>query len=119
MAELTFARFRKQNVMRCVNDFEHPLSAWSLAEWGNATGGECGEAQNIAKKILRIDCGLKRLTRESFVSKEQHLERLADEIADLVCYADLWAAAADIDLAKAVISKFNQVSDEFKSKVRL
>lgn len=118
-SQLDFQRLRRLNVLRCTKDFEHPLTMWSLAEWGNATAGECGEACNVAKKILRIDGRLKRFTRTSFKSKEDYIEMLGEEIADTILYADLWAAAADIDLAQAIIKKFNTASDEYGSKVKL
>ena len=35
---------------------------------------------------------------------------LADELADVLCYLDLVAAHYGIDLEKALISKFNEVS---------
>ena len=46
-------------------------------------------------------------------------KQLADEIADVVCYADLLAARANIDLGEAVRAKFNEVSGRWKSEVKL
>jgi NTP pyrophosphatase (non-canonical NTP hydrolase) len=105
---LTFARLRKTNVKRCNTAFKHRLDGWSLAEWSNAMAGECGETCNLTKKILRGDRSL---------AKDK--EELAKEIADVVCYADLLAAAAGIDLAEAVIQKFNEVSDRRNTKIKL
>ena len=108
MKPLTFRRLRKANVLRCETAFKRCLRDWSLAEWSNAMAGECGEACNITKKILRGDKNIKK-----------HRIELAKEIADIIAYADLLAAAADIDLEKAVIEKFNEVSDRKKSKIKL
>ena len=108
MKPLTFRRLRKVNVLRCKTAFKRRLSDWSLAEWSNAMAGECGEACNITKKMLRGDKNIKEYRNE-----------LAKEIADIIVYTDLLAAAADIDLEKAVIEKFNEVSDRKKSKIKL
>ena len=105
---LTFQRLRETNVRRCREAFKRCLSDWSLAEWSNAMAGECGEACNLTKKMLRGDKGGKRDIKE-----------LGKEIADVVVYADLLAAAAGIDLEKAIIEKFNEVSDRKKSKIKL
>ena len=105
---LTFHRLRKTNVKRCNTAFNHCLSDWSLAEWSNAMAGEAGEACNVTKKILRGDHPFKHYKKD-----------LAKEIADVVVYADLLAAAAGINLEKAVIQKFNEVSDRRKCKIKL
>lgn len=95
---LTFDQLRAANVDRCNRVF-HPLEAWSLTDWGNALGGEVGEAQNILKKIRRGDFDLEAARRP-----------LADELADVIAYTDLLAARAKIDLGAAVVRKFNEVS---------
>lgn len=95
---LTFDRLREQNVQRCEKVF-HPLNDWSLNDWGTALAGEVGEALNIIKKVRRGDFDLQR-ARQS----------LSDELADVVAYTDLLAARAEIDLAAAVVRKFNHVS---------
>lgn len=105
---LTFIRLRRKNVKRCRRAFGRKLSDWSLAEWSNAMAGECGEACNVTKKMLRGDKNLR-----------EHKKELAKEIADVVVYADLLAAAAGIDLETAIIEKFNEVSDRKKSGIKL
>lgn len=109
---LTFADLRYINTKRCIEHFKHPLNAWSVAEWGNATAGECGEACNVAKKMLRI--------RQNMHIKDNPTETelkqmLADEIADTVIYCDLWAASENINLAVATVKKFNEDSIKRKS----
>lgn len=108
LSPLTFKRLRHKNVKRCRKAFKRELSDWSLAEWSNAMAGECGEACNVTKKMLRGDKNI-----------GEHKKELAKEIADVVVYADLLAAAADIDLEEEIIEKFNEVSDRKKSKIKL
>lgn len=81
---------------------------WPLSKWMNAVHGECGEAANLIKKIERGDFTL-----------EDKRHMLADELADVICYLDLLAIRAEIDLGEAVISKFNAVSKRVGSDVRL
>ena len=54
---LTFERLRRKNVKRNRQSFKGNLEDWSLAEWSNAMAGECGEACNLTKKMLRGDRG--------------------------------------------------------------
>ena len=104
---LTFRRLRKVNAKRCRKAFPECFPNWSLAEWSNALCGE-GEAANITKKILRGDKPYKHFKKD-----------LAKELADVVIYADLLATAGNINLEKAVIDKFNEVSERKKCKIRL
>jgi NTP pyrophosphatase (non-canonical NTP hydrolase) len=113
---LYFSRLRLRNVLRCERDFKHPLSLWSVAEWGNATAGECGEACNVAKKILRINGGLHNMNNKT---KADYVKELADELADTLIYLDLWAASEGIDLEEAVRKKFNEDSIKRNSSVQI
>lgn len=100
-----------------------PEDPWSLADWANAMQGESGEAGNIVKKLRRIEAGMwdsqlypgdSTAKLAMLPSQEAHLrliEKLADEIADTILYADLLAAKAGIDLTAAVRRKFNRVSE--------
>jgi|SRR5215471_17430192 len=112
---LSFDLLRKVNVTRCKVGFGHTLESWSVAEWGNATAGECGEACNVAKKILRFRDGVKGNSK----SKEDYIKDLATEIAGMVIYADLWAASQNIDLGNAIIEEFNRKSREINSDIFL
>jgi NTP pyrophosphatase (non-canonical NTP hydrolase) len=98
MDRLTFAELRGVNVPRCEapDGFNHKLESWSPAEWSNAMAGECGEACNLTKKLLRGD--------------GPEIERIGDEIADVVIYADLLAARLGLDLGEAIRRKFNATS---------
>lgn len=113
--KLSFDDLREANVERCETGFKHTLSSWSVAEWGNATVGECGEACNVAKKILRFRDGAAGNSK----TKEEYLEDLGSEIAGMVIYADLWAASVGLDLGQIVIREFNKKSKEIESEITL
>lgn len=115
LATLSFTDLRETNVQRCQKGFGHALDSWSVAEWGNATAGELGEACNVAKKLLRVRDEIKG-------NKETETDlraKLAREMADAVIYLDLWAASQGIDLAQAVRESFNAKSVEIGAKERL
>jgi hypothetical protein len=109
---MDFKTLRRVNVARCTapDGFNHQLSDWSVLEWGGAVGGECGEAQNIAKKLLRIRGRTKgnRPGETEMVLKQ----KLAQEMADAVIYIDLWAASEGISLFEAIRKAFNDKSRE-------
>jgi len=79
--------------------------------FSNALAGEVGEVCNIVKKHERTRLGLK--------GKTATIEQLADEIADVIIYAEILAATCNIDLGEAVKSKFNKTSEELGFKTRL
>jgi NTP pyrophosphatase (non-canonical NTP hydrolase) len=81
---------------------------WSGADWSNAMCGEAGEAANVVKKIRRLETAAKWANKETPSALR---EKLGDELADTIIYADLLAAHYGIDLAAAVVRKFNAVSE--------
>ena len=83
-------------------------SDWCLAQWANAVTGELGEAANIIKKVDRGDLTL-----------DEARPSLAKEFADIVTYLDILAMRAGIDLGKATMDKFNEVSIRVGSPVRI
>lgn len=123
---LTFENLSTTNAARCQRwhgpDWTGPEDSWTLADWSNAMNGEAGEAANIVKKIRRVDSGLWEKQRWpgdnggglaemlGEQARAELLAKLADELADVVCYADLLATKAGIDLGEAVRAKFNRVS---------
>jgi NTP pyrophosphatase (non-canonical NTP hydrolase) len=104
---LTFRGLHAANVSRKVRWHGEP-DKWSGADWSNAMAGECGEACNVVKKLRRHEThtGTAYNTPEVDVL----LAALAEEIADVVTYADLLAEKYGIDLERAIIAKFNRVS---------
>lgn len=73
--------------------------------------GEVGEACNAAKKLARLERG--------WPGGVDTREQLAQELADVVICADLAAQKAGIDLAKAVVEKFNATSEKHGFPERL
>jgi len=104
-----FREFSANNRKRCEahDGFNHKLSDWSLSDWFTALTGELGEAANIVKKLNRYRDDIPG-NEESYIELKS---KLNDEIADIFCYLDLTAQAAEIDLESAVISKFNKTSE--------
>lgn len=78
---------------------------------GNELGGEVGEALNVIKKLERERLGW-RGSRDT-------VEHLAEELADVVICADLCALSAGVDLASAVVAKFNATSEKVGIPVKL
>jgi NTP pyrophosphatase (non-canonical NTP hydrolase) len=71
---------------------------------GNELGGECGEAQNVIKKLER--------ERHGWRGSRDTIEHLAEELGDVIHCAVLCAITAGIDLEPAVIAKFNATSEK-------
>jgi NTP pyrophosphatase (non-canonical NTP hydrolase) len=100
---------RGANAARLPKYYENGCPEWNnLSQWSNACLGELGEAANIIKKIERGDFTL-----------EEARENLGKEFADVLCYLDLLAMHAGVDLSKAVVEKFNEVSERVGSNVHL
>lgn len=83
-------------------------SDWALSTWSNAVLGELGEAANLIKKIERGD-----------ITLEDARPALAKEFADVLTYLDILAMRAGVDLGRATIDKFNEVSVRVGSTIRL
>lgn len=69
---------------------------------GNELGGECGEAQNVIKKLER--------ERHGWAGSRASVDHLAQELADVIICCDLVAQQVGIDLWQAVVAKFNATS---------
>lgn len=108
---LTFDQLRRVNGQR-GREWHGPggLEAWTPLEWAGALCGEAGELANVAKKMKRIDDGIRG--RESEQDKGPLVEKLADECADVLIYLDLLADRCGIDLGEAVRKKFNKTSED-------
>jgi NTP pyrophosphatase (non-canonical NTP hydrolase) len=107
--KLSFEKLREQNVRRCEDVF-HPVDSWSPTDWATAMAGECGEACNNIKKLRRLDGADKSI--DTPFNRNTLISKTADELADLVIYADLLATRLGIDLGQAVVDKFNEVSEK-------
>lgn len=67
-------------------------------------GGEAGEVLNEVKKLVREERG--------WVGSRTTVQKLADELADVMICVDFLAWAYGIDLAVAVTRKFNATSEK-------
>lgn len=141
---LTFDELRKANTVRCEASF-HDVNSWSPTDWATAMGGECGEALNFTKKLRRMEekdtpfakrrfaahsmsdracsaCGDMdgcHLPAKVRTEKEDCIKEIGKELADIITYADLFAARLGIDLGQIVRDKFNEVSDRVGSEIKL
>lgn len=116
LCALGFDQLRVANVKRCEQVF-HKLNDWSPCDWATAMAGECGEACNEVKKLRRLDGADASHASES--NREYYRAKIGKELADLVIYADLLAARLGLDLGRAVVDKFNEVSEKRESSVTL
>lgn len=78
---------------------------------GNEMAGEVGEACNVIKKLER--------ERHGWRGSRARAGDLADELADVIHTALLCAITAGIDLAPAVVAKFNATSEKNGLATRL
>lgn len=103
------------NFMRALRWHTNGLNSWSLSDWAVALGGECGELQNVVKKLNRVRDNLPG-NKES-PSELQTM--LGDEIADVFIYLDLFARRAGFNLEEVVRRKFNATSERIGFPERL
>lgn len=106
---ITFEDFQRINAERAA-EWHEKGEEWSLADWGNAMAGECGEACNVIKKIRRIETSVGG-NMKGETAAGLH-EDLGKELADTVTYAFLVASTRGIDLGAAITEKFNAVSEK-------
>jgi NTP pyrophosphatase (non-canonical NTP hydrolase) len=107
---LKFSDLRSVNVSRCARWHPPTSEPWTCADWSNALCGEAGELANVIKKIRRHATGA---VNKGDPPLEQLVKAAADELADVVIYADLLAHYFGIDLGQAIRSKFNRVSEKY------
>lgn len=105
----TFTTLRAANLARQAE--WDPDDRITLAYRGNEMGGECGEAQNVIKKLERERLGIR--------GSRATVQDLAEELADVVICADLIAMAEGIDLDQAIARKFNLTSVKQGLETRL
>lgn len=114
---LTFNTLRSANKARLPTfKNKHGLPAhsepdgsdWSPAQWLQAMVGEIGEYANFRKKFERGD-----------ITEAEFQEAAAKELADVQIYLDLLAFRLGIDLGRATLEKFNEVSLRVHSPVHI
>lgn len=114
--KLTMAQFQTVNAAR-VDIWHAEGEPWTLTDWTNAMGGECGEAMNVAKKIRRIDTGVGGNTKGE--ERCELLDALMFELADTVTYAFCVADFLQLSLEPYIVYKFNEVSDKQGIEVKI
>jgi NTP pyrophosphatase (non-canonical NTP hydrolase) len=77
----------------------------------NELSGECGEASNVVKKLVREELEIP--------GSRATVQQLSEELADIVICADLLAQEYGIDLDDAVRTKFNSTSEKVGLRTRL
>jgi NTP pyrophosphatase (non-canonical NTP hydrolase) len=133
-ADLSFGELAATNKARCGR--WHPGfpddEQWTCGDWGNAMQGEVGEAAeaflrlvaaaglagNIVKKLRRVECSTVGAVDDP---PAELLDKLGDELADVVIYADLLSSKFGRSLAVAIVRKFNAVSERegFPERLRM
>lgn len=108
---LALEALRAANVERQAAWCPDPNQQPDLGYRGNELAGETGEACNVIKKLER--------ERHGWAGSRDTLEHLAEELADVVICADLCAITAGVDLASAVVAKFNATSAKVGLSQRL
>ena len=113
--QLTFDEFRAANVARCLKWHPRGIESWSPSDWLTAVTGELGELASLLKMRNRERDGL---PGNKFSPSD---EQVADELADVLTYLDLLAAALGVDLGHAAAQKFNKVSERlgFSDRIEL
>lgn len=111
---LTFDKLSEQNAARAER-WHAGGDEWTASDWSNALAGEVGEACNLVKKVRRHETRVDRVEGGAGSYNTPDLDELllgiADEIADIIIYADLLARHFDIPVEEAVRRKFNRVSE--------
>lgn len=106
---LSFVALRKANITRRM---EWPgAGAADVAFRAIEVAGEAGEVAESIKKLLRKQRGIG--------GSGGTVADVADEVADCVIALDLLAESLGVDLAEAVVSKFNKTSKKYGLETRL
>ena len=113
---------------RRLRDFGHSDAIgtdWTPLEWAGAQGGEVGELVGAVGALLALVEASGRCTnttkkiRRGDVAEASAREAVGAELADVLLYGFALARRLGIDLERAVVAKFNEVSERIGSAVRL
>lgn len=119
---LTLEQFAEINEQRAKRWHDGDIAMWSVSDWLMAMAGEAGEACNAGKKLRRIEESISNLSAEAdrqLSTRDQALDKIAEELADTVIYCDLVAARIGRPLVDAIRKKFNEVSERYGFPERL
>lgn len=114
-----FETLRRANEQRqALWDKENKIS---LTYRGNEMGGEVAEAieavtnhTNALAQAMRVQNTLKKLEREQIglVGSRSSIEKVSEELGDVIICIDLIAMDLGVDLWEAVRQKFNKTSEK-------
>ncbi len=128
-------KFSEVNLSRCNSPEGFNMIEKDILYFSVAIAEECGEFAGVIKKLdrgfnnrehLKMQKEWKNLMQDkpeeimpTYEEFEFHWVRkmrkkAADELADIFTYVDLTAGRLGLDLNKAVMEKFNKVSEEMK-----
>lgn len=115
MSGFKLSTLRKFNQIRDA-EFKCRIDAdedWNIVDRSNELAGEAGELANLCKKIRRDKLGM---TSEDIPVL---IDKIRDELADVIITADLLAMDLGIDLGREVNRKFNKSSEKFGLETRI
>lgn len=81
---------------------------WTPSQWLQAIVGELGEYANLRKKFERGD-----------INQKEFYDEACKELADVQIYLSILANQLEINLGRATISKFNEVSDRIGVNIKI
>jgi hypothetical protein len=132
--EMNLEKFSKVNLKRCTSPegFNHSLESWSEAEWTNAMQGEYGElleivcllgaslgkASNLTKKLLRHRDGVAGNVKPDDQDIDYLARQAAEEIADVIIYADLAMHRLGFNTSEMVVGVFNRKSEQLGCPIK-
>lgn len=114
---LTFALLRRQNITRC-DAWPQPLHRSTPSDLACAVATEVGQ---LCEQIGRLRQHLQVTCPSKFRSAlaAEITARIGQELADLVLFADLLAARLDLPMDEILAARFNSVSEQLGSPVKL
>lgn len=118
MPDLSFEELSSVSFDRAKRWHGGDIHEWSVNDWLTAFGGEAGEALNAGKKHRRILSGLQQHGNVP-ADLEAAEEKIMEELAESVIYADLVARRLGRSLADAIVKKFNAISEREEFPERL
>ena len=109
-----FSTLRDANLKRSVEWCGEEPTESDLLFCSNELAGEVGELCNVVKKIERANNGM-----HGGITTQEAVEKIKDEVADVVICADRLASCVNIHLGCAVIDKFNKTSEKHGFETKL
>lgn len=112
---LTFDEVTEANISRCNRWHPGGINDWTAERWIVAITGELGEAANALKKLFRIEDEIQNINEpdRQISTRQEAIDKIAEEIADVFIYLNLFACRLEIDLATEVVRKFNKISERY------